>query len=341
MVTWFGEKFEWLKKIFLTPGALFGYVTVGGLALVIVGYFLGTPPASPPPAWWILPWWADLLGKIGGLVIVGGVVGGVSRYLGAIGVFQEALAKVVTEDAYLDKLQNLDDLWYRLTQKIYLKGFKAETSEGQAFIDKAQEAIKKSIIFEDKFFARNVHVRYTISPTELIPETVKVEKSATYTVVSFEGPKPVPHHSKVIGVSGKSMDMYNEQETHFAVDGNDKVVREVKEVDNVITRTVTLKGKDSYYIERVTEFNLPLSIDPLIHSAAPYVIHGLTVVVECEAPGFSTHFTEIGMTDTFEDLLRMNKTQKERGNQSRRYIGVLLPEQGFILTIQPRKADSS
>lgn len=334
------EQLRSLKTIFLSPGVLFGYATAGGLILVAIGHIWGTPPTTPPPSGWTLPWWADLFGKVGGLVVVGGVVGGVSRYLGAIGVFQEALAKVVTDDAYLDKLKDLPNLWHRLTQVIYLKNFEGDSPEDKVFVNQVHDAIRDSLSYDEDFFAKNLYTRLTLRWKDDDHRIIELERYSKFTVVPFEGPKPIPFTSGSTPLPGARIEDYDlPKKLQLNVDG---VMRELEgkiEGDRFIYRT-TLGGKNSYEVSYTRTISWPINIDPFYASKSPYVIAHMSIDVNCFADGIITHFKDVGVSRSFDDLLKDDTSSDRRGDQRREHTGIILPSQGFILVAQYCPVDS-
>jgi len=285
------------------PYFLLGGLFILGLSLIAVNGVVGFKAEGTPGAWsgeWLLAQGE----KLGYILAVSGVIGVVSRMLWLTGVLAKALSDVMLGDAVLDIRSDLPQLWRRLTQRIYLHGFKARTPQDEAFLENVHRAMDRSIAQRHDSYARNMDAHYRIEEVEGEPNKLKVSRTVTYDLHPFhpDGTITVKTWSKA--ASGVDVADYHLEETAYTVDGVSALDRrKSKREGDRITYWIELSGKAKYVIQREATSYILLDKDPFMVFSAPYVIDHLTFRATSEVSGLATFFEEVGVEGAFEDML--------------------------------------
>lgn len=318
----------------ITPGVGYAAIFLFGIFLIAADRFWGAPPASGPT---LIHQIYDFAGLVGEVLAISGVIGAVSQLLWAQGLFRAALADLLTEDAFLDKRNDLREVWRNVTKRVYLQDFDVATPRDREYIERVYQALDSSITQDHDFYAANVDALYLIEKDEKDDTRLKLTKTITFDLIPFDKKRGATHQTGVTTAPGLTIQDYGLDEIRYRVNGDD-VPDEKRKLTEIgpgrYVRRMPLSGADNYRIERTVESMIPLDRDPLLHFAAPYVMDGLTLRTSVYVDGIKTFFTGVGVSSEFVDGLEGDPNAAARGNQHRIYPGILLPEQGFVLVVQ-------
>jgi hypothetical protein len=64
--------------------------------------------------------------KVAGAALVGGFTALFTRFLAVIGMFRDAISEVMLDDRWLDRRNDLRQLWHRITRRVFMPGFHDE-----------------------------------------------------------------------------------------------------------------------------------------------------------------------------------------------------------------------
>jgi hypothetical protein len=298
-------------------------------------------PTNPPPAVWSGAWFLLLSAKLAYFVLIGTSTALVTRLLGGVGMFRDAISDVLGEDAWLDRRNDLEDLWRRITRRIFLPGFREDAPDAPQLLAALNDTMTQMVhkpAQRVSYYAKDVKRRITVRWHNETARTVKMTDVLDCRIFPFEPHKGCIYEIYFTGTTGEPITDYSIQLTKLSIDEEEQDITKVKreQEGNWVRLLVELNGKRSYRLSRTLEIIQNIEADPIFVVAAGRVVWGMSAIVFCDTPAIRINFEEVGVTRVF----RAVRTDDANGGFERETNGALFPEQGFMFVMaakpQPR-----
>jgi hypothetical protein len=272
------------------------------------------------------------------VILIGASTTAFTRLLGGMGLFRDAIADVLGEDRWLDRRKDLDDLWRRITRRIFLPGFRENAPDAQKLMAALNETMDKLVYQPDKqvnYYQREMKRRIKIEWIDETARRVKITDRLITTIVPFDAEKGCQHEIRSRPTTGQTLNDYVILLENLAVDGVTQKVNPVVE-NNVHRFIIPLKGKDSFEFDRTLIFEQNLPQDPIYYVyAGRGVVWGLHAIIDpAPARSLRINFEEVGIEGAFRTI----GDTPARGSQEWEAKGALLPNQGFQVIMIPDPA---
>lgn len=279
--------------------------------------------------------WASIaLAKIAYVVLIGASTAIFTRFLGGIGMFRDAIADVLGGDAWLDRRNDLEDLWRRITRRIFLPGFREEAKDSQEFLMALNEAMtevvnrpERRVNYYVKNFKRWVDIRWQNKEDGI----VEIIDTLDFEVIPFDESIPCQYDMIVVGMAGGNMNEYKILLRELKINGDTKDVSKITSItkENRSRASIPLSGCSVYKVYKKTSYIQNLNSDPVFVAAAGRVIWGMDSTITCKAEGLRINFEEVGVDGAFRPI----RDDVDGGVIQRETRKVLLPEHGFLVVM--------
>lgn len=197
---------------------------------------------------------AHAVNKIGFTILTSGVFAAIMKSFQFIGIFKQEIENVILESKFIEKRNDLPDLWKKISQSIYKKKFPEISNELQEMILSSYFPTNHKYYYEDAIISINVeefdkdeNIKYT--------QTFKVK------VVLAEDVSEVVMEQNYTLDKGENVDINNGQRIYYKIDGIDKLpdmTKEDSETDFKINRKyslATVNNKISSSLRKTFEVN--------------------------------------------------------------------------------------
>jgi hypothetical protein len=269
-----------------------------------------------------------------------------TRALGGMGVFRDAIADVLGGDRWLDRRNDLDDLWKRVTRRIFLPGFREDAPDAKGLLDALNLTMNKVIHNPEQrvnYFRKRMRRRIEIGWADESKHIVQIEDFLECDVVPFDSRVGCQQDMIFIPTTGEKIDDYIIQLTFLEVNGYKQDVNKFKPVieGNRARISIVLKDRPTHFLKRTMLYHQCIDDDPIfVVVAGRGVVWGLNATITVKAAGLRVNFEEVGLEGEFREV-RADRA----GNMERDTEAALLPEQGFQIVMatvaQPRAALTS
>jgi hypothetical protein len=299
----------------------------GWIAVTILLVFCGGVVLSEYP----VPTW---LSKISQLTLVGASTALFTRFLGGMGMFRDAIADVLGEDRWLDRRNDLEDLWRRITRRIFLIGFQEDAPNSKQFLDELNISMTKAIHKPEQrlnYYVKNAVRRINVSWGDKDKRMVRISDRMDCEIIPFNSGDECRYEFTFTSTTEETMDTYGVKLSKLFLDGIKKTEEDLTLIKdrNRERRFLTMKGKNSYSLSRTTECIQSIDADPIFVFDSGRVIWGMNVIININASGMRVNFEEIGLEGEF----KLKHEDATKGEMERDIRGVLLPNQGFVIVM--------
>ncbi len=309
----------------IAGGVPFG-LTLGGLLLIVIGSI----PEKPDI-------FMRSVAGAGSAILAGGVFSVILKTMQVRGVFQDTLSKVLFDEPYLKKRNDLRELWSKVTSLISKQRFSTLESHMHEAIMEHYIPTKDDYYFENYY--RTCVVRWNNEETteislseEISLHIVPTSADAEITYKFSSSPSPgVPLevacpkvdylkiNNKVYFENGKPL------KEEYIQEGKGKEGEEFKVA-------IPLAGSKRYVVERRSHRTFPMGVDPFQRYVSPRFIKGAKINVHCIAKNLRVRFVSLGTPNEFSSFFPKEIADISRaGDINREYPGLLFPEQGYLL----------
>jgi hypothetical protein len=261
------------------------------------------------------------------LVGVGASTALFTRFLGGMGLFKEAISDVLGEDKWLDRRNDLDDLWRRISRRIFLPGFiESNDPSASQFLEAINDAMTKTLLrsasvhhsYYSKDATRTIVIRWADEARRLI--TIN---DTLHCKISVFGKKDDEYRIQCLPTSGNALNDYELKLVSAKLDKKSIVVTAPE--DGV--HRIPLKGGTSHFISREIHLIQNLLKDPLVIVSSGHVCWGMDVTIVNEIAELSLNWGESGMLGVFEKMKSEPRLIQLRTRE------VLLPTQGIYIVL--------
>lgn len=308
-------------------------MVVGGIAALGLGYQLKSPTAVPVQIFSKI-WFGDILWALGKLSFAGGVIAAFLRIFHALQILEKALEKFMVSDGFLGLRNDLDQLWVKITARIYLKSLDFDDQNNQEFLEKVQDAISKQFEYENKFYLKDTIRSFDIYWKDVDNSIIKIEETQDFICVPIEKGKRIVIENKFRPNPGREIGDYTVENDNFEIldkwDTGGFIVEDLSS-DNLIYKKYTLSGQDEYHIKRSRTLSWSIELDRFYEINSQYICDKYTFICNCFVNDIRTTFIEFGMKDRFRNALTPEVARQRIGDERMVHDGLLLPGNGFAI----------
>lgn len=264
----------------------------------------------------------------------------VTRFIGGMGMFRDAIADVLGEDRWLDRRNDLADLWMRISRRIFMPGFTDLTPNSNDFLTAVNQSMNNILmrnqndraIYYQKDARREIHIEWKDREKRI----VTVKDHCTVEIYPFDPRSGCVHKIEAQPCNEQDVSDIDSVLISVKIDGTEIPLhprRDNTESGSMVF-DVKIPAKKSTILERTIHYNQILDVDP-----AYFVLGGTSIVWGMSA---SITWADVGLHVVFEEV-GVDKHFNPYGAQSskrigRRTWGALLAGQGFVLVILPVQA---
>jgi len=271
----------------------------------------------------VFPAWTNTPAKV---IAVGASTACFTRFLGGMGMFRDAIADVLGDDKWLDRRNDLEDLWRRVSRRVFMPGYSETVPDSQAFLAALNEAmtrvIRQPVTRRRGYYTRDTKRRVDVRWKDKEKKIVEIVDTVDCTVVVFDVRGEETYDVVVTPTAGEAPENYQIKLTSVEVDGQPHTP---PQPDSNGIVPIPLKGARSHHLTRTIVFQQRIESDPLYLLAAGHVVWGMNVFLTNEAAGLRINHEEIGSQGLFRPI-KKGGLSWELDTES-----VLLPEQGIAL----------
>ncbi len=302
----FNERLTWLLI------ALFG-----GVAAYVAGFIIDTGI------------WHEFCFQIGNVLIVGVVLGFLSNGEHFLSLFQEAIQNVVYGNEFLANQKDVSKYW-AITSKQMFKNKFPDIHEG--FLD----LINSYFPIDEVSYYSDYEMKSTMEWVDEAQNIVKVCDEVSFYLIADSEKEfvyPLKNWFKVTEKADEKSLKAKSQMIYFKVDNVEKLCSVIPQNIHMENGEqceqidITLSGKKKYKIDYKLEKTLNLLEDHSKGFRAKYIVKNCRI--DYEVPkNVHIQFECRGTLNEFEDW------GTQRSNRiSKRYRGILLPQQGFLMAL--------
>ena len=305
-----------LKKVYSTlTNSIVLLIIFGilGLAAYIVGFIVNDS------------FWHEFLLQVGNVLVIGVVIGFLSNGEEFLGIYQKAIQNTIYGDEFLANQKDVSKYWKATSKQMFKNKF---PDIHEDFL----EVINANFPTDEVSYYNDYEMNSTMEWIDESLGIVKVTDVVTFDLIAdtkseFEYPL-----KNWIKASNEGRDIKSKM-IYFKVNGEDKKESATPRVtyengERCERRDIKLNGNKEYHIEYKIEKQFNLFEDHCKAFKAKYIVKNCRV--EYEVPeNVHIQFEGRGTLKDFEDvgLQKSNKISK-------RYRGIMLPKQGFIMALQ-------
>jgi len=335
---------EYLRPVRDFISSLPWIALVGGIAVcaTLVIFLSGiNRPANHPEAWtwrWFSVW-TEVVAKA---VLLGFSTAIFTQLLGSMRMYRNAISDFFASDEWIDKRNDLDKLWKRISLRILLPGFNQDAHGADKIVEALNAAMTKLVKTNGdspKFYAKEEQRRIFISWADRDKRMLKIHDHLSCDIVVYDENEDAHYEITVSQTDSSALREEDfkvesvkidgvEIDTGKPIDGKDGKSRIVR---------VPLKRGKTHKLLRVTSTHQNIDGDPIYIAGAGRVTHGMRVIIKSMESDLRVNFAEIGVDNEFEPVVPGSPD----GSMERVTASALLPEQGFVLAITEIAAPES
>lgn len=268
---------------------------------------------------------AHAVNKIGFTILTSGVFAAIMKSFQFIGIFKQEIENVILESKFIEKRNDLPELWKKISRSIYKKKFPEISNDLQEIILSSYFPTNHEYYYDDAVISINVeefdkdeNIKYT--------QTFKVK------VVLAEGLNEVEMSQNYTLDKGEDIDINNNTRLYYKIDGVDRMKEmqtEDTETDFKINRKFSLKvsNKKSFLLEVKEERKYCIKNDNIKLVRVNNITKEMDVSISFPDNLLVTFFN-VGVIKRFEPKHIDNKNTISRIHKN----GLILPQQGFGLS---------
>ena len=141
----------------------------------------GTDPLAGSGDWWLF-----MAAQTARLVLVGFAAAFFTRFFGSIGMYKDAISDLFREDTWLDRRNDLEDLWRDVTRRVFMPG--SDASGYKDMLHKVNEAMSQMLGDEKTrkpYFLRQARYDFYIGWKDKTKGIVDIEFNRQFDLYPF------------------------------------------------------------------------------------------------------------------------------------------------------------
>lgn len=270
--------------------------------------------------------WKEILIKIGDVLVIGVIIGYLSNAAQFLGIFKKDLEDIIYGKEFIEKRNDLEDIWERITKQMFKNKFPSIHKE---FLNVITHYLPNDAVS----YYHNYDIETTIEWENKESGKIKVTDDISFDLVADSDQRfehPFKSWTVIQEVDDKASAMKS-----LVVDGKaPEIVKEHNYIDNecrCYETTIALAGSKRYSIRFSRERIYDLNKDFYLGFRARYIVNDLKVSLE-HPEDIDVIFTCRGTQKEFENYKTPNKKRI-----AKRYKGIILPRQGYIFALNFKK----
>ncbi len=296
--------------------------------LVVFGVFILYASSTE----WFNAGFSSILEKLGLAIFSSGIFAAVLKSIQFTGIFKEEIEKVVVDSSFIEKRNDLPDLWRRISKSIHHEKFPSISDELESIV------LDKYFPTNHKYFYNDF--RYTLNITELTNDNIiKYTENIEFKVVlASDVDEATIFNENTIDKDNLEQDTLVNELVCFEVNGKN-VLDEIrpKESENkfeqkkVIAYTLKNGREFQLRVNRKKEYNIEADNFKLMR------VKSLTKEMDVSISypeNLLVSFFSIGTVNQFERKHTEHKRTISRTHKN----GVILPYQGFGMSFGIKKS---
>jgi hypothetical protein len=269
--------------------------------------------------------------RIAQIVLIGASTAAFTRFMASMGMFKDALADLMQEDAWIDRRNDVEKLWGRITRRIFLPGFREDAPHAGPLLDALNQTMGQLIKPEKRadYFAKDMRRRIEISWFDEAGRIVEIVDYLESDIVPFRPDKGCSYEMEFTPTTGELIEDYYIAIRDLCIDNEPKDPDSYRaEIVNGVTKySVKMEGKDRHFFSRTMIYRQNVDADPIFYVAAGRVVWGMNAIITLSARGLRLNYEDIGIERAFRDVPH-SATVTERDTRA-----ALLPDHGFIIVM--------
>lgn len=280
--------------------------------------------------WWIGTEWnkiiVDILSQVGNVLLVGAALGYITYAAELLGYFKQDMFEIVYGDKFLGTRNDIQDVWGRVTKRLFNSKFKDISDE---LLD----------IIKDNYLPQDNSIYYKGYTSSIVFEKIdtciengiKVTTKNDFTLIAEKKDAIKIPWRTWTNVSKSSHDSYLMEIKEYIVNGKaGKMIKETDEIkdgQHFYKGHIPLEGDDKYEVHNIIEKKYSLSDDFIRAFRASYIMDGLTIDVT-HPEDIEIQFISRGTVHDFK-IISQSST-----HLCARYEGIILPQQGYVIAVR-------
>ena len=270
--------------------------------------------------------WHDVLLKIGDVLVIGVVLGFITNASEFLGIFKKELENIVYGKEFLANQKDVSGIWETVSKEMFKNKFPGIHHD---FL----KALKSYFPNNEVSYYEDYEMHSRMEWFDKSRSLVKVVDEVSFKLIAESDGKfvyPLKHWNKVA-----ENGFFKSELTEFSVNGEVRNLTSRVSVDDEMRCEewkVEMEGEKVYNVHYITTKILNLNEDNVKGFRAKYIVKDFRLTFDCPKD-ISAQFVSRGTIDKFLDTTKM----QTENHIEKRYNGIILPKQGFVISLQQKK----
>lgn len=273
---------------------------------------------------------------IGGLCTTGSIIGFIVSYSQFKRVYQKGLEEIIYSPDFLSKRTDIVEIWKMTSNVLFESKFPQISSELLAAINDKYFPVKKNSYYQDQVI--DIHIKWADDEKKFI----EIIHTHTFTLVAENKKDVILPLSSWMNINGLDKDQYYSRLTKFSINGEKKNINDIvtsepiqKEIEGdsdngkmyYVYHEIKLSDCTNYKIAFTREKRYLFDNDTDLCYKAKYIVNNLTVILSYPHEDIMAKLICRGTLNDFSFI------ETSPGILMRRYDGLILPRQGYVITL--------
>ncbi|CDN31281.1 hypothetical protein BN938_1187 [Mucinivorans hirudinis] len=272
------------------------------------------------------PNWQEICKWISNILIVSVIIGFISSYFQYKGIYQKNLFDVIYGKEFLKKRNDIDSIWSNVTEVLFESKFPEISNE-------IFDVINRHYIKKKEYYVSNQTIVLTVKWHDKVQGLVEIIEETEFNVIPKNKSKfqfVNLFTSEVVLKEGKAFECCHYELMSYSINDKDVSPRQdPKTLKNVkhFFLEVDLENCESYKVKRTIKKVQNLNFDCTVGFKARSFINKLRLQI------FNEIHDDIKICFMPRGVLEEYKVKERKDFFECEYDGLLLPKQGYILTL--------
>lgn len=266
--------------------------------------------------------WNGIAIKAADVLVIGVILGYFTNIAKMFGIFKQDLWEIVYIEEHLQKRNDLEQLWNRISKQMFENKFPVIHSE---FL----QAIKEYFPKDEVSYYNNYDAFTKVEWYDRERHVIKATDTVSFELVAENKEKKVTYPLRTWTRVNEG-EIYEERVLEFSVNGQPRQINDPEQFedlgDKCSEREFIMEGSEKYEIRYVREKIYSIDTDYYIGFRAKYLVNGLRVTLSLP-DGIEALFTSRGTQHDYENGINPDCISKK-------YKGIVLPRQGYTFALR-------
>lgn len=266
--------------------------------------------------------WNGIAIKAADVLVIGVILGYFTNIAKMFGIFKQDLREIVYIEEHLQKRNDLEQLWNRISKQMFENKFPVIHSE---FL----QAIKEYFPKDEVSYYNNYDAFTKVEWYDRERHVIKATDTVSFELVAENKEKKVTYPLRTWTRVNEG-EIYEERVLEFSVNGQPRQINDPEQFedlgDKCSEREFIMEGSEKYEIRYVREKIYSIDTDYYIGFRAKYLVNGLRVTLSLP-DGIEALFTSRGTQHDYENGINPDCISKK-------YKGIVLPRQGYTFALR-------